>query len=243
MYMKKIRFFSLFLVLLTFISCNSRIDGSLFANGSAVFSLSVSLEPRMATMIRSLSAARGQADGPVLNGPAIAQSMSHAPGIASVSLRNTSPSAVEGQIQISQISDFLAVARETSLQDAGGREFIVFEQGTRGHFSINLNRGNGPVIIELLSPEISDYLNALMAPITTGEDLSKIEYLELVASFYNRAISDEIAGSRINASIQFPGVITGVRGGTFSGRTARFDISLLDLLVLETPLVYEVNWN
>jgi hypothetical protein len=65
----------------------------------------------------------------------------------------------------------------------------------------------------------------------------------LITSFYNKAISDEIASSTIRASITFPGNITGVRGGSFSGRRADFNIQLLDFLVLENPLVYEVYWN
>ena len=77
--------------------------------------------------------------------------------------------------------------------------------------------------------------------------MNKNEYLELVASFYNVTISNEIASSRIRASIEFPGSVRNViapgRTGTFSGRRANFDIPLLDLLVLETPLVYEVTWN
>jgi hypothetical protein len=82
-----------------------------------------------------------------------------------------------------------------------------------------------------------------MAPLATGEELDKAEYLELVASFYNRAISEEIAASRIRASLDFPGAVTSVQGGTFSGRRVTFDIPLLDLLVLETPLSYSVAWN
>jgi hypothetical protein len=108
---------------------------------------------------------------------------------------------------------------------------------------ININRANGPSVIELLSSDVSDYLNALMAPIASGEEITRSEYLELISSFYNRGISDEIASSRIRSSIEFPGAITGIRGGTFSGRRATFDIPLLDLLVLETPLIYEVNWR
>jgi hypothetical protein len=139
-------------------------------------------------------------------------------------------------VRISRIGDFLSAT--------DGRSFIAFEQGqSGGRCGININRENGPVVLELLSSEISGYLNALMAPIATGESLSKTEYLELVASFYNRAISDEIAGSRIRASLEFPGTVSSVRGGTFSGRRAEFDIPLVDLLVLETPLRYEVNWN
>jgi hypothetical protein len=221
-----------------FLSCAARIDGSLSADGSAALSVVVSLEPRMTNLIRSLAAAGGQAQAgqPVLDGPAIAQSMSNAPGVAHVSLTNTGPSALEGTVQISDINRFLAVG------DVGG--FVSFEQGRNGgSCEISINRDNGPVILGILSPEIADYLSALMAPLATGEELTKFEYLELVTSVYNRAVSDEIAGSRIRASIGFPGQVTSVMGGTFSGRRANFDIPLLDLLVLETPLSYDVRWN
>jgi hypothetical protein len=73
--------------------------------------------------------------------------------------------------------------------------------------------------------------------------MTKLEYLELVSTIYSKAISDEIAASRIRASIDFPGTVTAARGGTFSGRRADFDIPLLDLLVLETPQTYEVTWR
>jgi len=217
------------------ISCAARIEGSLAANGSAALNVSISLEPRMTNLIRSLSAAGGQS-GPALDGPAISQSMALAPGVASVNFRNTTPSAIEGTIRISNINQFLTPAE--------GRGFVNFSQTqTGGRCVISLNRTEGPAMIELLSAEISDYLNALMAPIASGEQLTRSEYLDLVASFYNRPLSDEIATSRIRASIDFPGTITSVRGGTFTGRRANFDIPLLDLLVLETSLVYEVTWN
>jgi hypothetical protein len=222
----------LFLCFSVFSSCTARIDGSLAADSSASFSVNMSLQSGMSALIQRLSLAGGT-QGSVLDGPAIAASMSQAPGISSVSFRNTSASAIEGQIRISGISEFL---------DARSG-FITFEQTrTGGRCVININIDNGPVILEFLSSELSDYLSALMAPIATGEEMTKTEYLELVSSFYNRVISDEIASSRIRASIEFPAAITGIRGGTFSGRRANFDIPLLDLLVLETPLVYEVTW-
>ena len=223
------------------ISCASRIEGSLAADGTAVMFVSMRLEPRMTTLIRSLSDAGGQSGGPVLDGPAIARSMSNAPGVAAAVLRNTGEAAVEGQVRISRIGEFLSVAESGRNARRG---FITFMQDSGGgRCIINIDRQNGPAILELLSPEISDYLNALMAPLATGEELNKTEYLDLVTSFYNRTIRDEIAYSRIRASIDFPGNITGIRGGTYSGRRAEFDIPLLDLLVAETPLTYEVTWN
>jgi hypothetical protein len=237
--MKIHNFLSFSLLFLTLFSCAGRINGTLSTDGSAVLSINMSLEPRMTAMIRSFGAAMGQTNGSILDAAAIAKSMSAAPGIASVSLKNTSPSAVEGTVQLSKASEFLAAANNGNNQ----KKFIVFEQGNGGRCEINISRTNGPVILELLSQEIADYLNALMAPIATGENLNKAEYLELVAAMYNKAVSDEIAGSRIRASINFPGSITSVKGGTFSGRRADFDIPLLDLLVLETPFSIEAAWK
>lgn len=235
------RLFLLCFIIPLFISCTARISGSLEADGSASLSVNMSLEPRMTTLIQRLAAAGGAGGGAILDSVAIAQSMSNAPGVASIRLRNTAPAAIEGTINISNISEFLAAADA----ERGGQErFINFEQGALGgSCRINLNIENSPVILELLSMDIADYLNVLMAPLVTGEEMTRPEYLDLVASVFNRAISDEIASSRVRAYIDFPGPVTRVRGGTFSGRRAVFDIPLLDLLVLETPVILEVEWR
>ena len=229
--MKLHHFLCLFAAFIPLFSCAGRVSGSLSADGSAKLAINMSLEPQMSSLIGRLSSAAGQTNGLKIDGPAIARSMSSAPGIASVSLRNTASAAVEGSIQISNLNEFLA---------KGGKEFITFEQK---RCEIYICRDNGPDLLELLSPEISDYLNALMAPIASGEYMRKSDYLDLVTSIYNKAISNEIASSKIHVSIDFPGQITEVKGGTFSRRRAEFNISLLDLLVLDNPLIYEVRWR
>lgn len=226
---------SLFFVLCS-LSCTARIDGSISASGSAVLNVNFSLQRNMTALIARLSAAGGQ-EGMVLDGASISRSMSAAPGVASARLRNTSTNAIEGQVHISRISDFLSAA---------GKGFITFEQRlpeTGGRCRVNIDRTTSPAIIELFSSDVTDYLNALMAPIATGEEITKEEYLELVSSFYNNLISGEIASTRINVVIEFPGTVRNVTGGTFSGRMVTFNIPLLDLFVLENPLIYEVIWN
>jgi len=231
----KNRFLWAVILIFSLFSCGGRINGSVSANGSAVFSVEMSLGQRISSVIRSLNSAGGQDGSLILDGNAIAKSMS-IDGMTSVNLRNTAPAAVEGEIRVSDINRFLYAGEKSG--------FIKFEPKTGGgSCTININIDNGPLVLENLSPEIADFLSALMAPIATGEVLNKSEYQQLVASFYNKAISDEISASRIRASIEFPGAITGVKGGTFSGRKAEFDIPFLDLLVLETPLIYEVNWR
>jgi hypothetical protein len=236
-YVKLRGFYSLLFAILPLLSCSARIDGSLAADGSASLSVNMALEPRITALIRSLAAAGGQSNAQILDGPSIARSMSASPfGNVTASFKNTSPSAIEGNVKISDINRFLAAG------DTGG--FVEFEQGKNGgKCKIYIDLDNGPVILNLLSVEIAAYLNVLMAPLATGEEMTKTEYLALVSSIFSRSISDEIASSRIRASIGFPGQVASAKGGTFSGRKAEFDIPLLDILVLETPVTYEVNWK
>ena len=231
-----------------FASCATRINGALLSNGQADLNIATSLEPNLSGLIRDLAAASGnqQPNAPLLNGPAINASMSTAPGVASVAFVNRTPSAIEGPIRISRLGDFLARGMAGNAANSNARGFISFEQGNAsqgGRCTINLSRDAGPQILGLISTEISEYLEALMAPIATGEVLTKAEYLALVSSVYRRDIADEIARAVIRASIDFPGLVQSARGGTFSGRRVEFAIPLLDVLVLETPLSYEVIWR
>jgi len=238
MMMKNI--FAVTAFLLVFVSCASRINGSLMENGQADLGINAELKPGMSALITRLAALSGTAKpgAPLLDGPSLAASMAKAPGIASVSFTNKTPSSIEGPVKISRINDFLSSGRASGL--------ISFEQQNsagEGSCAVNFNLASGPQILGLISPEISMYLSALMAPIATGEKMTKEEYLGLAASVYGKVIADEISTSSIRASVNFPGAIQRVKGGTFSGRRADFDIPLLDILVLETPLSYEVVWK
>jgi hypothetical protein len=236
-YLKRESFLLCLLLVVLFFSCTTRISGSLAPGGTGEFAISTSLEPRMAALIRTLVAMGGGGEF-ALNGEAIAQSMTTAPGVDSVSFRNTGPVAIEGLIKISKIGDFLAPA-------GGAKGFITFEEAKSGggRLTINLNREVGPEILSLISPEVADYLSALMAPLATGEGMTKAEYLVLVSSVYGKVVADEISRSSIRAAIDFSSPVNAVRGGTYSGKQATFTIPLLDLLVLESPLAYEVTWK
>jgi hypothetical protein len=251
MNMRKSRLFLAGMILPLFLSCAGSIQGSLARDSSGTFTVSASIEPGAAALIRGLrnmAGASGAADpsAPVLDGGDIALSMSAAPGISSVSFRNTGSGSIEGPVNISRIDDFLT--------PAAGKGFITLEQNAAGasRLSIDMDRESGPGILSLVSPEISMYLSALMAPLATGEALTKKEYLDLVSSVYrpqrnaasgSSSLADEITRGALRAYIDFPGPVVSVQGGTFSGSRAEFNIPLLDLLVLETPLHYEVAWK
>jgi hypothetical protein len=220
-------------------SCTARIDGTLRSGGSGELRIRASLEAQTAALIRSLQTALGEGgrNSPLIDGAALGRSLAAAPGIASASFSNLNPSTVEGSIVISRAGDFLAA---TANRD---RPFVTWqENGSSGSLRLSLDSGSAPALIALISEEVSAYLEALMAPAITGEKLSPRAYLDLVASFYGSAVANEIAASRIHLYLEFPQTVTRIRGGPASGTRASFDISLLDLLVLENPLIYEAAW-
>jgi hypothetical protein len=223
-----------------FMSCSARIEGTLKADASAELNVRATLDPAMSQVIRSMSRSSGNtnANQPVIDGPAIARSFSTAPGIKAVTFRNTTPSTIEGTISITRIGDFLTIPRQV-----GGSRFISYEQqGQGGKMTIILDRENGPKVLSLISEDVVDYLSSLFAPVASGEVLTRAEYLELVASVYKKPVADEISAARIIASINFPRTITRIQGGIASGARAEFNIPLLDILVLDRSLRYEVEW-
>jgi hypothetical protein len=232
------------LAVLVFASCTSQINGTLREGGSADLTIQAALEPRMSTLIRSLNAMMGKAqESLLLNGASISQSMAASPGVGSVSLQNTGPAALEGRAAISRVGDFLSLS--------AGTHFISYSEtssGGRSHvrFLATLDRSNAHALIALLSTDAIDYLTALMAPVILEEYIPRDEYLSLVSSLYGRPIADEISAAVIQAAIDFPGPITSSSTSrtalSVSGSRAIFIIPLLDLLLLETPLSWEVVW-
>jgi hypothetical protein len=232
-------------ILLLLMGCSGRIDGNLRQDGSAELSLEINIEPRMGAMLRSLSSlgARSPADrsAPVISGPAIARSMAAAPGILSVDLANTGPSGIAGTLGVSRVDGLLAMPGAPER-----RRFIALGSGGEtgeNRLSIVLDREIAPLLLAMISSDMRDYLSALFAPAATGDFLSKAEYLELVEDIYGKALAEEIAAAEIAVTIGFPGAISSVKGGTFDGASAVFNIALADILVLENPLEYEVLWK
>jgi len=233
--MVTVTFFTLSLAAL-FFSCSARIDGVVREGGAAELKLQTALEPRTAALIRSMRGFMGEANNePVLDGPAISGSMDAAPGVRSVSFMNTGPEAMEGGISISNVGDFL--------DSGGGNRLITFTEGREtSSIVVTLDRNSAPEIISRLSTEVEEYLQALMAPVVLGEPDTRLEYIALISAVYGRPLANEISEAKIRASIEFPRAIKTISGGTATGRQAQFEVPLLDVLVLESPLQYEVSW-
>ena len=232
-------FLLVFPLLALFLSCTARIDGMLSEDGAVELELNTSLEPRTAALIRSLRSFMGDTqNAPILDAQSISRSMSLSPGVKTTALKNTSPIALEGTISILNAGDFLSASGDKT-------RLISYKQSpSAGNSSIifTLDRNSAPDLISRLSPEVEEYLSALMAPAILGEPSSSQEYLSLLSSIYGRPLANEISAARIKANIDFPRPVTAAQGGSISGKRVEFDVPLLDILVLEKPLRYEVSW-
>ncbi|MDR0377181.1 MAG: hypothetical protein LBH70_05250 [Spirochaetaceae bacterium] len=231
--------FALCIAALFFASCSGVVEGVLKQDDSADFELEISLGKQMAGRLRLLNRVmRGGATGtetPLLDGPAIARSMQAAPGISGVVLHNLGPDAVAGVIAVSRIDAFLALPEQ-----AAGAPFIRYDPA--GRLVVSLNLTTGPRLLSLLSEDVRDYLSTLAAPVATGMPLTRAAYREIAASLHGSQVADEIAAAHIRITIEFPRPVREVRGGSVQRGRARFDLPLIDLLVLEQPLIYEVAW-
>ena len=229
------RGFFLAAIIIAFSSCTTRIEGELLKGGAAELRLQASLGPMTAVLIKSMRSFMGDNSGsPLVDSEALNRSMAALPGIGAISLKNSSPSAINGTISVASIVNFLSTA--------GGRGIITYTEGQNSSITINLDRESVPVLISRLSPEAEEYLSALMAPVILGEKSTKQEYLDLVAMVYGRPLADEVAGARILVLIDFPRPVTSVNGGTARGNRAEFELPLTDILVLERPLQFYVSW-
>jgi hypothetical protein len=226
------------LVSLLLLSCSGQADVAIRQNGAAEISLDLSLGDHSAALLRSFSSVLGAGPGPVIDGPAVAASISAAPGVAGAELSNRDPASIGGSITLTRIDEFL---RPPAASGNAALPFITWDGA--GTLAFSLDRETSPALMALFSADVGDYLSALMAPCATGDPLSRQEYVALLGSVYGRALADEVSAARIGLGLEVPGTVTGTLGGSFRGRRARFEIPLLDFLVLDRPLRYEVSWT
>jgi hypothetical protein len=201
----------------------------------------------MAAMIRRISgvpagtgAGPGAGSGrPLIDGPAAARALEAVSGVAEATIGNVSPEAVRGLIRISRLGDFLAAAEGAD----NSTPFINYQDSANPNsLTIHLDLPTANRILPLLWPEGASYLGALMAPAATGEVMTQGEYLGLVRAVYGSKLEQEIRGAQIRLSLSLPGRVLSAQGGSFFGSRVDFIIPMADLLVLEKPLTYEVQW-
>jgi hypothetical protein len=233
-------FYIVLLSAVFFASCAVRFDARVFPDAAADVDLRVSLSPRTSTLIANLSGGGGN----VLDAASLGRALKAAPGVRSVALRNTDTRSAVGTLSIADLSAFLApgAAASTARASSAGPLVLFERNASGGRLSVSIDRPAMSAALTVLPPEIYDYLTALLAPAATGENLGRDEYLALVASLYGEGVSKEIAAARLSFAAELPAAVRSARGGKINGRTVEYELQLLDLLLLEKPILIDAAW-
>jgi hypothetical protein len=91
------------------------------------------------------------------------------------------------------------------------------------------------------------YLDMLMAPVFTGEELSEAEYAGIIGAAYGKTLAGELKQSFFTLKIRCPEPITRAEitapgSAKSTGNVATFLIPLSSLLVLSTPISASAAW-
>ena len=115
-------------------------------------------------------------------------------------------------------------------------------------FEISINPDNLIDILETL-PEVTDYLDLLMAPVYTGEELSEEEYLELFATVYGDSFAKDFENTnfvvKINTTEKIKNIETAkdnIASVKFDENVANIKIPVYKLLCNQNPTFFKIDF-
>ena len=115
-------------------------------------------------------------------------------------------------------------------------------------FEISINPDNLIDILETL-PDVTDYLDLLMAPVYTGEELTEQEYLELFASVYGESFAKDFENTNFVVQINILEKIQNIETAkdniasvNFEGNVANIKIPLYKLLCNQDLTFFKIHF-
>ncbi|MCR4938594.1 MAG: hypothetical protein K5930_00635 [Treponemataceae bacterium] len=126
--------------------------------------------------------------------------------------------------------------------------FSITEKNGKKSFSLKLTPEFMQHLLTYLPEDNTGYADLLMAPLFTGEEMDKEEYVDTVAVVYGRKLADEANTFKFMFQISTPGTITSVSvpdyaKGTFKGKTAEITATMAAFLSDYKNAVYSVEWK
>jgi len=123
---------------------------------------------------------------------------------------------------------------------------VSMKPGTNS-ITVTLSRGSINAAVDLMPSETREYLDLLMAPVFTGEELSTADYEDIIASTYGKTLAGELKDARFTLTIRCPGAVknAAVTAGCMASKTdsgALFTIPLTTLLSMERPITASASW-
>lgn len=181
-------------------------------------------------------------DKPVFSAPEISQALSQG-DITNVVVQTPTSSS----ISVSGTLPAPADQKMTLKQD--GIKLANFITCTKNSLTLILAPETVLNVVKSLPEESQSYLDLLMAPVITGEQMSASEYVELVGAVYGDEMSKELASSAVKISLVTPAGVQLKKSSlsdTKNVKTAAdrvvFSIPLAEFLTLSTAQTFSISW-
>lgn len=127
----------------------------------------------------------------------------------------------------------------------------IVPESSRGGITLSFSPDSVNGIIGNLPPETRDIFELLMAPVFTGEFLTREEYRDILAAAYGERAAEELVSSSCAIHLRTPGPVHSVRltgpdsdsvPFEYDGSIVSASIPLDLLLTLREPLNLTVSW-
>ncbi len=104
-------------------------------------------------------------------------------------------------------------------------------------------------IVSSLPEETRELFDLLMAPVLTGEEMSRKEYVDLVGSVYGEELADEINSALFQVSLECPDnctikktALSNLNTAVTGLKKASFSIPLADFLCITKAWTFSITW-
>lgn len=220
-------------VVLLFIACSPAVVISIKPDASGTASFTAEINPTSENLVQRFSGNGGaSASSPIFDRDKIVGSLARA-GVKVDSLTFPTRTGIALDLSFLKLDGLLNQA-------------IVVRKDTKS-MEITLSRESVNEAINLMPDDTRDYLDLLMAPIFTGEEMDPREYEELIGAAYGKTLAEELKKSVFTLTVNCPQNVSHASVGTeglarTQGKAATFTIPLSTLLAMQSTLNAKVEW-
>lgn len=212
-----------FVACISFFSCTPTMEVQAQADGSYIISYDVTLGKVFMDTVASVADASTASSPFSVFDATVFQSQLSSAGLSNVSVKTPSANQLSISTPITENGrDIFSKAKLISIERVSGKKTMT----------LMLSPESVQAIYNTLPDVTRSYIDLFMAPVFTGDYMPKSEYVELVSMVYGKALTDELLGASISLVLASPN----------KKAQQRFSVSLVDLMLLEKPMLFSVSW-
>ncbi len=226
-------------------SCSMKQDIYLEKSGAGEVRFSVGMASYLGEVIEQMGmlidpdAAAEAGSGSFFDVPAIAGGFESNEKLSAVSVESPDRLTLNGSFRFSSVEDMVRQANEGSPE---ARMISFSKEGDISRLKVILNRKTITALIES-NPEMDNPLVQMFGPSST-EGMSRSDYLDMMEFGLGDESRQGIIDSSLSLNVNVAGQVVEQQGGVQTdSSTVRFDIPLLDILIMEKQLVYSLSYR